>query len=304
MDHVGPAIDHTKAILLSPFDLSRWLAIGFCAWLASLGEGGSPGFSYRQRSDEANEWVNNIDNFLAANPIIIGVLVVMSLLFVVVMIWLSSRGRFMFYHCVLYNSDQVAHPWYYYQHLADSLFRFRLILLAIGIVFTLALASIAVSVFGPTLKAIDFGNAWPLLLYVPLLAIVPLGLLICSVLTNDFIIPIMHKHTLTCTAAWSRLWPLITAYKLNIFLYLLFKALIAVAVSSAILFLAFLTCGCACCLANLPFLGTVFLLPVPTFKRSFALHYLRQFGPEFDLFASEPDHVEDHPDPTPDHYAG
>ena len=40
--------------------------------------------------------------------------------------------------------------------------------------------------------------------------------------------------------------------------------------------------------------------PMPTFKRSFALHYLRQVGPDFDLFASEPVLSEEQPDPTPD----
>ncbi|MCF7975982.1 MAG: hypothetical protein K9N55_19350 [Phycisphaerae bacterium] len=303
MDPIGPSLDHTKAILFAPFDLNRWLAIGFCAWVASLGEGGGPSFNYKQTAGEANQWINKIDSFLASNPMIIGVLVVLSIVVAVVMIWLSSRGRFMFYHCVLYNSDQVVHPWHYYQHLAYSLFRFRLVLLALGIVFAVAVASAAISIFGPTLQAITLHTLWPFLLYVPLLAIVPLGLIICGTLTHDFVIPIMHKHTLTCTAAWSQLWSMIAIHKVDFFLYLLFKALVAVAVSSAIFFLALITCGCACCLAALPYVGTVLLLPVPTFKRAFALHYLRQFGPDFDLFVSEPDPNQDEPDPTPDHYA-
>ena len=37
---VAQAIDHVKNVLFQPFDMGRWFVIGFCAWLAYLGEGG------------------------------------------------------------------------------------------------------------------------------------------------------------------------------------------------------------------------------------------------------------------------
>jgi hypothetical protein len=37
---VGQAMDRVKKVLFQPFDFGRWLVIGFCAWLAYLGEGG------------------------------------------------------------------------------------------------------------------------------------------------------------------------------------------------------------------------------------------------------------------------
>lgn len=302
MDQIGPSIEHTKSILLAPFDLNRWLAIGFSAWLASLGEGGSGG-NVNRDSGEANEVVNRSLDFLAANPIFMASLMILGIALVVLMIWLSSRGRFMFYHCVLYNSDRIVQPWHYYRHLASSLFRFRLWVTVIGAVYIMAVAGSAVHILGPTLNAVNIGALGPLVLLAPVLIVIPLGLLICGVLTNDFVIPIMHKHTLTCTAAWSRLWPLITAHTLNIFGYLLFKAVIAVALVTILFFLGMITCGCACCLASLPYLGTVLLLPVPTFKRSLSLHYLRQFGPDFDLFVSEPNPDEDQPESSPDSYS-
>ena len=298
MDHVGPSIDHTKAILFAPFDLNRWLAIGFCAWLASFGEGGGPNVKYEQHQQEADELVQ----FITANPVLLGILVVLVIVLTVLFIWLSSRGRFMFYHCVLYNSDQVVHPWHYYQHLAGSLFRFRLILAAIGIVWGLAVVAIITN-FGGSLEINNLSRAWPKLLPLLPLALIPIGLLICDVLTTDFVIPIMHKHTLTCTAAWSRLGSLLSAHAFAFFLYLLFKVLLSVALVTALVLLGMVTCGCACCLSALPYLGTVFLLPVPTFKRSFSLHYLRQFGPEFDLFATEPDPIDTDTESSPNDYS-
>ena len=75
------------------------------------------------------------------------------------------------------------------------------------------------------------------------------------------------------------------------------------AIVAALFFLGLITCGCACCLAALPYLGTVLLLPVPTFKRAFSLFYLRQFGPDFDLFVSEPVPSEDEPESAPEDYS-
>jgi hypothetical protein len=302
MDQIGPSIDHTKAILFAPFDLNRWLAIGFCAWLASFGEGGSSGGSRNQDSNEVTEVVNRAQDFLTANPMIAAAFFILGIILFVLVIWLSSRGRFMFYNCVLYNSDQVVQPWHYYKHLASSLFRFRLGLAAIAFAFGATMIGI-VTGFGINLQNSSLSMVWPRLLPLLPLILIPLGLLICEVLTTDFVIPLMHKHTLTCTAAWSRLWSLVTRQPLDIFLYLLFKALIAVAIAVTLFFLGLMTCGCACCVAALPYVGTVLLLPVPTFKRSFSLFYLRQFGPDFDLFVSEPVPNEDQTEPTTDDYS-
>ena len=40
IDPIGPAFEKVKTILFRPFDLGKWFIIGFCAWLARLGEGG------------------------------------------------------------------------------------------------------------------------------------------------------------------------------------------------------------------------------------------------------------------------
>src|SRR5208282_5453069 len=41
VEPVSPAFDRMKLILFGPFDPGKWFVIGFCAWLAYLGEGGS-----------------------------------------------------------------------------------------------------------------------------------------------------------------------------------------------------------------------------------------------------------------------
>jgi len=49
--------------------------------------------------------------------------------------------------------------------------------------------------------------------------------------------------------------------------------------------LPLVTCCIAGCLFALPYLGTVFLLPILVFERAYSLHYLAQFGPDYDVFA-------------------
>jgi hypothetical protein len=57
------------------------------------------------------------------------------------------------------------------------------------------------------------------------------------------------------------------------------------------LFLAMIMTGAivsclTCCLAALPYVGTVILLPVYVCLRAFGLLFLRQFGPDYDVWAS------------------
>ena len=40
IDPISQAIEKTKQILFNPFDWKKWFAIGFCAWLANLCQGG------------------------------------------------------------------------------------------------------------------------------------------------------------------------------------------------------------------------------------------------------------------------
>lgn len=40
IDPISPAIERVKLMLFRPFDLQKWLIIGFCAWLAYLGRRG------------------------------------------------------------------------------------------------------------------------------------------------------------------------------------------------------------------------------------------------------------------------
>src|SRR5882762_9744678 len=105
---VGSAIDRVKRLLFQPFDLGKWFVIGFCAWLAHLGEGGVGGNynigSGHDRGGSIHHQFEHARNYVMSNlhwivPLVAAV-VILCLVVGLVCLWLSSRGKFMFLHCV------------------------------------------------------------------------------------------------------------------------------------------------------------------------------------------------------------
>src|SRR5215475_8376017 len=105
-DPIGLAIERVRQVLFRPFDLGKWFVIGFCAWLASLGEPGfHGGFNFvsrggRQGRQGLGTWLDQAKDFIVSNlywivPLAVTAVVIILALWVLFS-WLSSRGRFMF----------------------------------------------------------------------------------------------------------------------------------------------------------------------------------------------------------------
>jgi hypothetical protein len=103
----------------------------------------------------------------------------------------------------------------------------------------------------------------------------------------DFIIPVMYLRNCTATQGWRQFLPILSRRKGAFTLYILFQIVIGLAISMIILGLALVTCCTACCFLMIPYIGTVILLPISIFQRSYSLYFLRQLGPEFDVFIPE-----------------
>ena len=289
------AIGRVKEVLFRPFDLGKWIVIGFCAWLATLGEGGSMGNSGNiPSSDGKADWgagLGNAKDYCLENLLwIIPVVVVLTVIFLaicVAVIWLSSRGRFMLLHCVAHNCGEVAVPWKKFAREARSLWLFRLALGAIWLVGILAIVAAGVVVaVGMSGRGSEMGVALVVLLVVGSLVFL-LGcmiLIVIGVLTTDFIVPIMFLRGGTCSEGWRVLGSLLSANPGRFVLYLIFKILLAIGMGFLVLLLVICTCCVAGCLMLIPFVGTVVLLPLTVFARSYSLYYLAQYGSEFDVF--------------------
>jgi len=294
IDPLSPAFERVKIILFKPFDLGRWFVIGFCAWLAYLGTGGGGGggnkAEWRSGEDihhvaqEAKEFfLDNMSWIIPVGIIVMLVIIILWILFT----WLSSRGRFMFLHCVAENKAEVKIPWTKFREHANSLFLFRIIMgLAAFAIFGLPFLIVAFSLVAMLAKP-TFVLAVPAIIAAALVFIL-LGIVFWLVkrFTMDFVVPIMFLRTKSCTAAWREFLGLLSANKARFVLYALFRIVIGIAIGF-IIFLGFCIGCCLCCISVLlliPYIGTVILLPIYVFERSYSLYYIRQYGSQFDVF--------------------
>jgi hypothetical protein len=67
-------------------------------------------------------------------------------------------------------------------------------------------------------------------------------------------------------------------------LYILFQIVIAIALGMLVLAAMLVTCCIAGCVMAIPYVGTVLLLPLTTFKRAYSLYYFAQYGPAYNVF--------------------
>jgi hypothetical protein len=294
LEPVNEAIERTKTILFKPFNLEKWFIIGFCAWLAELLQGGSGGSNYNfSNKDELGKAVE----FCKANVIFAlscataAVIVVAAV--ILVFMWLSSRGKFMFLDCLAKNKAHIKEPWKTFKKQANSLLGFRLLLIAAGFVY-IAIIIIMIIIFVISIKSTTSGKPFPIALLlviaitIPLIIIPGIFLGFVQTLTFDFVMPIMYLRRIGTFTAWGKFLPLLWQNFWKIMLYLLFKVLIFLCLGAIVLAMIFLGC-CFCCISVLlfiPYIGTVILLPLSSFYRLYTLCYLRQFGSEYDVFAS------------------
>ena len=300
VEPIGPAIERVTTILFRPFDLGKWFVIGFCAWLAQLGDGGSGGGGgggnpqhkvgrgeiRRQLVDAKDFVVHNLDWIV---PVAIAAAVAILGLWLL-LLWLSSRGRFMFLHCVAQNKAEVRNPWHRFRGHASSLFAFRAVVALITLgaaVVPFVVGGIVVGVSTATLGL----NPLTILGLVAAVMYFVAVLIVSAVIakfTKDFVVPIMYLHAIHTTEAWRVFLDLLSVNKARFVLYILVQIVIAVAIGTALFMAACCTCCCAACLFILPYIGTVVLLPVHVFSRSYSLYYLAQYGPQLDVFAPSP----------------
>lgn len=296
LDPLTPAFERVKAILFRPFDLGRWFVIGFCAWLAHLGGGGGGGGGgprWQSHPRDVGQGFHQAKEFILDNIYWIVPVVVIGLVLIIVVslliTWLSSRGRFMFLHCVAENKAEVVIPWKKFRKHANSLFLFRIVVGIIGLLMAVIFSLIVLFVALSMKAALGFnvftitGAVLSALLFIVLAIIFAL----IQKFTMDFVVPIMFLRTTSCVTAWREFWALLSANKARFTLYILFQIAITIAIGAIVLAAILVTCCCAACILAIPYIGTVLMLPVLVFKRAYSLYYFQQYGPEFDLFGLE-----------------
>ena len=278
----GEAFDLMKKILFQPFELKKWLVIGFAAWLANLGAGGGGigNFNYPDNRREGAEKFNEAIGQIPQPVLITGicVLICVVLLLIVLFAWLRARGRFIFVDCVVRNRAAIVEPWKEFRADGNSFFLFSLlavlVVIAVIVIAGLVLIVPFIPWHGQAQPGVAFSIGFSLFVFVAVC------LAFVWALVSQLMIPIMYRQRCPARLAFAQVVDLVSSHPGPILLYVLFLLLLTVA---AVMISCAVTCA-TCCIAAIPYVGTVILLPIPVTLGAFSLLFLQQFGPDYDVW--------------------
>jgi len=292
LEPVSRSLDWTGQVLFRPFDIGKWFVLGFCGWLAWLGQSGGSTFNWNQSGDDfsdhysrAESWINA---YLGLLVFLIVAIVIVALALWVLILWLSSRGRFMFLDGVVQNRGAVTEPWARFRAAGNSLFGFRIVMALLALVSIGAVVALMVLSLLP-LGLTEQDELAPAvivfaLLWVAVILALAFAFALVDMMLTDFIVPIMWLRGCRVKDAWREFLPLFSANVGTFVLYVLFKIVIAVAIA---LIACVATCV-TCCIAALPYIGTVILLPLYVFHRSYSMYFFSQFSADYAALAPTP----------------
>ena len=287
------AWERTSGLLFQPFSIRTWLVVGFTAWLAELGaRGGSSGVEYTLGDDLRQLDVSSVDtsareiwNGLVEQGLLVtlGVLgCLFALVLVLALLWVNSRAKFLFLDNVVHQRAAVVAPWQRFKRQGDSLFFFRIAfflacLLLVGGLIALIASTVGLAILS---ELETFGSVAIAVVVVSTVGGLVLVLAYAAFFLDAFVVPLMYRYELGALDGWRRFLGL---YDRNSWPFLLCGFLVVfVAIGLWILMVVFgfMTCCLGFIVLAIPYVSSVFLLPVSVFYRSFTLEFLAQFDPD------------------------
>ncbi len=292
------AWERTRVILWQPFDLAKWLLLAFAAWVAGLTtDTGSAAAARVDSNDAGREIWSGLDHAwdgVSASAVwiplaVMGIMI--GLAFAVLLLWVTSRFKFIFLGNLVSNQAEIVEPWKSHEVLGNSLFLWRLCftlacvvgVLLVGLVFFAPAAGFS---FHDALEGLSVAAG---ILGVFGLVVFGVAATFIALLTESFVVPIMYRYEMPVLDAWRALLPWLKDRPAHFVVYGLFVLMLTTIF--AVFFSVF--CAMTCCLAAVPYLGTVLLLPVWVTYRLLSVEFLAQFHPDFDLFRPLPEETEE-----------
>ncbi|MBN2411709.1 hypothetical protein JXQ31_08450 [candidate division KSB1 bacterium] len=293
LEPLSRAWTRMKLALFKPFDLNKWMVMGFTAFLATLMDGHNSGGSGSNKSHAdwediidgpryAWEWLLDHTWWFMFIIFIAFVIVFLMILFT----WLSSRGKFMFLDNVVQDRGEVVKPWKQFKELGNSLFLWRLcygfiVFGLFSIFFVIGFIRLA-QIYDET----GFSQ-FPIMFVLQVVLLFILMLIFfgyISMFLDHFVVPIMYKNNNRVLSAWNKFIPLLTQHFLNFILYGLFIFVLTIAIIILIVFFGLFTCCLGFLLLIIPYIGSVVTLPITYTIRALSLEFLAQFGDEYVIF--------------------
>lgn len=282
-------LEWMKAMLFRPFDFAKWLTIAFAAFIS--GNFGSGGGNFRGLSRLGNgDWrysatshgdLPNFTPFIIAA--VVGV-VLIALVLGVVLMWVSSRGKFIFTDCVVKNRGAIGEPWREYRREGNSFFLFSLVVAAgMMVLIGITVAAVVIPLGGFSGDGTLGGGATAALVVLAIVfGLIWFALIVFWALVSHFMVAVMYRRRCSAREAFADVAKLIFANPGPFILFVLFMIALAVGVAIVGMTVACLTC----CIGALPYINTVLLLPAIVWLAAFRLLFLRQFGDQYDVWAA------------------
>lgn len=286
--------DRMKIALFKPFNIEVWFKVGFTAFLAGLLDGGGNGggsgnnssgdFDFGDFVDapyHAWEWLLNHPGW--AFLILFGSFFLF--VFIIVLNWLSSRGKFMLLDNVVHKRALVSQPWNEFRNLANSLFLWRFVFGFLVLVTFVVFFSYSWDIMGQKYYAAEGNIPWFFLVQTGFMFILLMVVIsYISMLLDSFVIPVMYKHGLPVTKAWSKFLEIHWQHFGHFLLFGIFAFLLVIAIIVLVIVFGLFTCCLGFLLLIIPYIHSVVLLPITYTLRAFSLEYLAQFGDEWNIF--------------------
>ena len=304
IEPISLAIDRTARILFKPFNATKWFTLGFCAGLAHLAEGGAgnlqmPNFgggggAARPRRGPLGR-VRHVRHGARRSPAVVPPKRLLDRpgpgdgTCDLGRDRLAPRpGKFIFLEGVARNQAAVVEPWKRVAPIANSYFRFQLLLAALALAGFIGLMFLAYAIALPDIRANQLGPAaiTGIAVSVGLLVLGIVVFALVHAVSVDFLIPLMYLRGAPVGVAWREFRTVVVPGNLGaIVLFYVMRIVLGFGMAIAVATLMCVTCF----IAALPYLGTVLLLPLIVFDRCYSLCFLRQIGNEYEMFE----------DPTP-----
>jgi flagellar basal body-associated protein FliL len=342
---INSSANWTVTVLFKPFNFKKWLVLAFIALMAGYMSGGcNLNFNDGGRHEDTSKEVQTDQPSKSAEAgeekpltreemrtvvIVLSVIVLIVVAFIALFTWLGSRFSFVFLEDVIKNDASIAAPFKANGQIGNSYFLFNLVFMGIflalfgSIVYFCILTLIktgVINVAEPDIKYFIelFFVLLPYLILALLLFFI-FGLI--SLITTNFVVPVMFKDRIKILQAWSKVLSLLRKNVANFILYLLIKAGFYIC-AGIVYLLVSLICALviviAGALAGIPlyFISTaipppsviiywvavgiaatpvlLFLLycliclylPFAVFFRTFSIRFLGRLDPQYDLLVS------------------
>ena len=219
-----------------------------------------------------------------------GVLIVCILTLVaialLVFMWISSRGKFIFLDGVVHERAAIVEPWKRFAREGNSLFVFWFLL---SIASVAAVIGLSLPLIPAVLNAAATGEGWPLVIAIALswwaAAMVPLILVIAytHLFLFQFVVPIMYRNRIGRDGGMESVSGVAPPERRELpgVRSVLPGAANRFVVAAGIV--GFSTCCIGFLVMGLPYIGSVVLLPAHVLFRGLGPDFLAQFGPEWSV---------------------